>query len=162
MGIDKKKDESYQQWRDRTIDKISPSFCGAKWYNATIWLNSGSTASCHHPPAHKIPLEEVQKNFKAIHNTKYKKMVRKQMLDGERPKECDYCWKVEDLGKNYVSDRTYKSVIYKEEDLNLCKSKYSFTEDVPLKTLEIAFDANCNFSCSYCNASFSLCHFATV
>ena len=92
MGIDKKKDESYQQWRDRTIDKISPSFCGAKWYNATIWLNSGSTASCHHPPAHKIPVEEVQKNFKAIHNTKYKKMVRKQMLDGERPKECDYCF----------------------------------------------------------------------
>ena len=137
------------------IDPVSESFCGAKWYNATIWLNSGTTASCHHPPAHKIPLEEVQKNFKAIHNTKYKKMVRKQMLDGERPKECDYCWKVEDLGKNYVSDRTYKSVIYKEEDLKLCKSKYSHTEDVPLKTLEIAFDANCNFACSYCNASFS-------
>ena len=122
MSISKKKDESYQQWRDRTIDKISPSFCGAKWYNATIWLNSGSTASCHHPPAHKIPVEEVLKNPKAIHNTSYKKMVRKQMLDGERPKECDYCWKVEDLGKNYVSDRTYKSVIYKEEDLKLCKT----------------------------------------
>ena len=24
-----------------------------------------------------------------------------------------------------------------------------------MKTLEIAFDANCNFACSYCNASFS-------
>ena len=52
--IDKKPNESYQEWRDRVIDKISPSFCGAKWYNATIWLNSGSTASCHHPPAHKF------------------------------------------------------------------------------------------------------------
>ena len=103
--LDKKPNESYQQWRDRVIDKISPSFCGAKWYNATIWLNSGSTASCHHPPAHKIPLEEVIKNYKAIHNTEYKKMVRKQMLEGERPKECDYCWKVEDLGKDYVSDK---------------------------------------------------------
>ena len=66
MAISKKKDESYQQWRDRTINKISPSFCGAKWYNATIWLNSGSTASCHHPPAHKIPVEEVLANPKAI------------------------------------------------------------------------------------------------
>ena len=153
--ISKKKNESYQQWRDRTIDKISPSFCGAKWYNATIWLNSGSTASCHHPPAHKIPLEEVLKNPKAIHNTSYKKMVRKQMLDGERPKECEYCWKVEDLGKEYVSDRTYKSVIYKEEELQLAKTKFGYKDDVPLKTLEIAFDANCNFACSYCNASFS-------
>ena len=153
--IDKKPNESYQEWRDRVIDKISPSFCGAKWYNATIWLNSGSTASCHHPPAHKIPLDEVIKNYKAIHNTEYKKMVRKQMLQGERPKECDYCWKVEDLGKNYVSDRTYKSVIYKEEDLKLAEALYNWQEDVPLKTLEIAFDANCNFGCSYCNASFS-------
>ena len=71
MGISKKKDESYQQWRDRTINKISPSFCGAKWYNATVWLNSGTTASCHHPPAHKIPLEEVLANPKAIHNTNH-------------------------------------------------------------------------------------------
>ena len=155
MAISKNKDESYQQWRDRTINKISPSFCGAKWYNATVWLNSGSTASCHHPPAHKIPVEEVLANPKALHNTKYKKMVRKQMLEGERPKECDYCWKVEDLGEEYISDRTYKSVIYTEQELNEAKSTFGYTGDVPLKTLEIAFDANCNFACSYCNASFS-------
>ncbi len=83
----KRKTETYQEYRDRVINPISPSFCGAKWYNATIWLNSGTTASCHHPPAHKIPVEEVLKNPKAIHNTSYKKMVRKQMLEGERPKE---------------------------------------------------------------------------
>ena len=155
MPINKDKNETYQDWRDRVIDKISPSFCGAKWYNATVWLNSGTTASCHHPPAHKIPLEEVMNNPKAIHNTKYKKMVRKQMLDGERPKECDYCWKVEDLGKEYVSDRTYKSVIYDNKALEEAATKYDYTKDVPLKTLEIAFDANCNLACSYCNASFS-------
>ena len=76
------------------------------------------------------------------------------MLEGERPKECEYCWKVEDLGKNYVSDRTYKSVIYKEQALEEA-SKMDWQEDVPLKTLEIAFDANCNLACSSCNASFS-------
>ena len=75
MGIyAKRPNETHQEYRDRVINKLSPSFCGAKWYNATIWLNSGSTASCHHPPAHKIPLDEVKNNFKAIHNTKYKKM----------------------------------------------------------------------------------------
>ena len=35
------------------------------------------------------------------------------------------------------------------------KTKYDWTQDVDLKTLEIAFDANCNYACSYCNASFS-------
>ena len=64
----KRKTETYQEYRDRVINPISPSFCGAKWYNATIWLNSGTTASCHHPPAHKIPVEEVLANPKAIHN----------------------------------------------------------------------------------------------
>ena len=156
MGVfSKKNDESYIEYRDRAVDSISPSFCGAKWFNATIWLGNGTTASCHHPPAHKIPLEEVATSYKAIHNTQYKKLVRKQMLEGIRPKECEYCWKIEDLGKDKVSDRVYKSVIYTDEELKEAKEKFSWTEDVDLKTLEIAFDPNCNFACSYCNASFS-------
>ena len=156
MGIIAKKfNETYQEYRDRVVNPISKSFCGAKWYNATIWLGNGTTASCHHPPAHKIPLEEVAQNHKAIHNTSYKKLIRKQMLEGERPKECEYCWKIEDLGDDKVSDRVHKSVIYSDEELAECKSLYGWEDDVELKTLEIAFDPNCNFGCSYCNASFS-------
>ena len=147
--------ESYQEYRDRIINPISPSFCGAKWYNATVWLGSGTNASCHHPPAHKIPLEELKVSYKALHNTKYKKLVREQMVRGERPEECDYCWKIEDLGPNQVSDRVYKSVIYSDEDLVKAATEYGSTGDVDLKTLEIAFDATCNFACSYCNPSFS-------
>lgn len=146
--------ETYQQYRDRVIDSISPSFCGAKWYNATVWLNNGMTASCHHPPAHKIPVEEVLKNYKALHNTEYKKMVRQQMMVGEKPKECEYCWKVEALGPQHVSDRVYKSIIYTDAELQDAAKMGAFA-DVDLKTLEIAFDSNCNFACSYCNASFS-------
>lgn len=156
MGVfSKKGDESYTEYRDRAVNKISPSFCGAKWYNATIWLGNGTTASCHHPPAHKIPLEEVKEDYKAIHNTRYKKAVRKEMLEGKRPKECEYCWKIEDLGEDKVSDRVYKSVIYTDKELEECKTVLGYTENVDLKTLEIAFDPNCNFACSYCNSSFS-------
>ncbi len=156
MGVFAKKDnETFQEYRDRAIDKLSPSFCGAKWYNATIWLGNGTTTSCHHPPAHKIPLDELKFSYKALHNTTYKKAVRKQMMEGVRPKECEYCWKIEDLGKDKVSDRVYKSVIYTDEELKDAKETMGYTEDVDLKTLEIAFDANCNFGCSYCNASFS-------
>jgi organic radical activating enzyme len=156
MGVfGKKENETYQEYRERSINSISPSFCGAKWYNATIWLGNGTTASCHHPPAHKIPLEEVAQNYKAIHNTSYKKLIRKQMLEGERPKECEYCWKIEDLGEDKVSDRVYKSVIYSDQELKDAKDQLGWEQDVNLKTLEIAFDPNCNFGCSYCNASFS-------
>jgi hypothetical protein len=146
---------NHLEYKDQFLNEISPSFCGAKWYNATVWLGSGTTASCHHPPAHKIPLEEIGRSYKALHNTEYKKLVRKQMLIGERPGECEYCWKVEDLGADKISDRVYKSIIYSNEDLIRARDEFKETGDVDLKTLEIAFDANCNFACSYCNPSFS-------
>ena len=45
------------QFKKEKLDTKSESFCGAKWYNATIWLGSGMTTSCHHPLQHKIDLE---------------------------------------------------------------------------------------------------------
>jgi organic radical activating enzyme len=149
-----KKDESLLQYRERIIDPKSESFCGAKWFNATTWLGSGTTASCHHPPAHKIPLEEVEENYTAIHNTKHKKEMRRQMQIGKRPAECDYCWKMEDMKKDAVSDRTFKTIIYTDEELQAAYDA-DWNANTNLKTFEIAFDRTCNLACSYCNASFS-------
>lgn len=134
------------------LNDLSPSFCGAKWYNATIWLGSGMTTSCHHPPAHKINLDAVKENPAALHNTPEKKEQRRQMQCGERPSGCEYCWKLEDAGTQ--SDRIYKSKIYTENDLITAKA-LDYTRDVNLKTLEISFDRTCNFACSYCNPAFS-------
>jgi len=150
----KKPDESLTDYRNRVINKISPSYCAAKWYNATTWLGSGTTASCHHPPAHRIPIEEVKVNVSAIHNTNHKKLMRKMMLEGERPRECEYCWKIEDIGGDQVSDRTFKTIIYSDEDISKT-NQTPWDHDVLLKTFEISFDRVCNLACSYCNASFS-------
>ena len=134
------------------LNSLSPSFCGAKWYNATIWLGSGMTTSCHHPPAHKIDINEIATNPSAIHNTKEKKYQRQLMQKGERPTGCEYCWKLEDAGSQ--SDRVYKSKIYTEQALRFAK-ELPWDQDVNLKTLEISFDRTCNFACSYCNPAFS-------
>jgi organic radical activating enzyme len=150
----KKQNESYQEYKKRVIDPISKSFCGAKWYNASVWLGHGATTSCHHPPAHKIPLDELKNNPSALHNTVHKKTMRALMLKGERPPECEYCWKIEDINKDHVSDRTLKTVIYPDELLQEAQSTHP-SKDVNLRTLEIAFERTCNFACSYCNAGFS-------
>lgn len=150
----KKQDESLTEYRDRVIDAVSPSYCAAKWYNATTWLGSGTTASCHHPPAHRIPVEEVRINVTAIHNTKHKKLMRQMMLNGERPRECEYCWKIEDISKDQVSDRVFKTIIYSDEAIKATAEK-PWDHDSELKTFEISFDRVCNLACSYCNASFS-------
>lgn len=146
--------ETDLEYKQRVIDPKSASFCGAKWYNATIWLGSGMTTSCHHPLPHYVSVEDVQNNPKALHNTPKKKEERRQMQTGDRPAGCEYCWKIEDMGKDRISDRVYKTVIYSDEDLIEAVNLPS-EDDVDLQTLEIAFDRTCQFACSYCNPAFS-------
>ncbi len=142
------------EFRQEVLDKISASFCAAKWYNATIWLGSGMTTSCHHPPAHLVDKDKVTTNPRLLHNTDQKKEDRRKMLAGERPPGCEYCWKIEDMGRDAVSDRVYKSKIYPIEALHEARNTPA-DQDVNLRTLEIAFDRTCQFACSYCNPAFS-------
>ena len=146
--------ETDLEYKRRVIDIKSESFCGAKWYNATIWLGSGMTTSCHHPLPHKVEVEDVIANPKALHNTAKKKSERAQMQTGERPAGCEYCWKIEDIGRDNISDRVYKTVIYEDKDLDYAYNLPA-DQDVDLQTLEIAFDRTCQFACSYCNPAFS-------
>jgi len=146
--------ETDLEYKRRVIDVKSESFCGAKWYNATIWLGSGMTTSCHHPLPHKVEVADVVENPRALHNTPKKKAEREQMQAGERPSGCEYCWKIEDIGRNNISDRVYKTVIYSDEDLDYAYRTPS-SQDINLRTLEISFDRTCQFACSYCNPAFS-------
>ena len=141
-------------YKRRVIDIKSKSFCGAKWYNATIWLGSGQTTSCHHPPAHAIDVAAIKLNPSAIHNTAQKKDDRAKMQQGERPVGCEYCWKIEDMGRDAISDRVYKTIIHDDKDLDDAYNTPA-AQDVNLRTLEIAFDRTCQFACSYCNPAFS-------
>ena len=142
------------EFRQQHLDTKSASFCAAKWYNATIWLGSGQTTSCHHPPAHHVTEKEVIINPAALHNTRQKRDDRAKMLAGERPAGCEYCWKIEDMGRDAISDRVYKSRIYPITALHEAFDT-PVHEDVNLRTLEIAFDRTCQFACSYCNPAFS-------
>jgi pyruvate-formate lyase-activating enzyme len=146
--------ETDLQYKRRVIDIKSASFCGAKWYNATIWLGSGQTTSCHHPLPHQVSVEQVIANPKTLHNTREKKNDRALMQDGLRPAGCDYCWKIEDMSKDAISDRVYKTVIYEDKDLDEAFNTPP-EQDVNLQTLEIAFDRTCQLACSYCNPAFS-------
>ena len=142
------------EFKQQVLDPLSSSFCAAKWYNATIWLGSGQTTSCHHPPAHLVDIDKVRANPRLLHNTDQKKEDRRQMINGERPPGCEYCWKIEDMGKDAISDRVYKSKIYPIEALHEAANTLP-DDDVNLRTLEIAFDRTCQFACSYCNPAFS-------
>lgn len=141
-------------WRDKHLNSVNTAFCPAKWYNATIDLGSGFTRSCFLPLPHPIDVDELKDNPSALHNTNHKKKMRKMMLEGKRPAECSYCWKVEDIGRNNVADRVYRSMEYKLEDIEALKTT-PWDANVNLRTVELSFDRSCNFACSYCNPTYS-------
>jgi organic radical activating enzyme len=147
---------SYERTKELIKDIAPKSFCAAKWYNVSIWLGNGRTASCHHPLAHPVPKKELEKSASALHNTQFKKEQRKKMLEGERPAECGYCWKVEDAAQDedINSDRIYQTARYTEEEIKALKD-IPWDKNVNPKTVEICFDNLCNLACSYCNSEFS-------
>ena len=146
--------ESFATYKERVLDTKSSSFCGAKWYYATVWLDTGQTTACHHPLPHQVDANEVLKNPKLLSNTPRKKKERAEMQKGIQCGGCDYCWRVENLNAGKISDRVYKSVLYTDEDLQKAYESDP-SEDFDLRYLELSFDRTCNFACSYCNPAFS-------
>lgn len=134
-----------------TDSAVSPTFCMAKWHHTTIYLQTGETHSCYHPAPHKIPLVEIEDNPSALHNTIEKKQQRKQMMQGEKPSGCNYCWKIEAMGKDYISDRHIKTAsIYTPDRLTEIKDN-GFEYNINPEYIEISFSNECNFKCGYCH-----------
>lgn len=147
-------DDYMRKFRDSILNSKTKSFCGAKWGNSTLWLNSGETSSCHLPPVHKIDPDQIASDPAKLHNTDHKYKMRELMQNGVKPTECDYCWKIESMGDNYISDRVFKSLQFTPEEMQEWFELPADSRIVP-PTLEIMFDRTCNFACSYCNANFS-------
>ena len=144
--------DGYQNHLQNTkteLDEVSTSFCAAKWKQVTMHLQNGHTHSCHHPKTHHVPLEEIQRNPTALHNSEYKKQQRKLMLEGERPSECDYCWRVEDQGDSH-SDRVYKSADNWAKPFIADIASKPWDDNVDPSYVEVSFGNVCNFKCSYC------------
>jgi organic radical activating enzyme len=99
-------------------------------------------------------LNELKRNPTALHNTRYKKTIRKEMLEGERPEECVYCWNVEDNSHRF-SDRVFKSAESWSAPHYESIKNLNWREDFNPKYVEVAFSNACNFKCSYCAPQFS-------
>jgi len=136
-------------------EQAGPTFCLAKWHHVTMYLQSGETHSCYHPKPHKIPLEELKDNPSALHNTMEKKLERKMMLEGKKPEGCQYCWNIESMGPDYISDRHIRNgSIYTEERFKETAFG-AWDQNINPEYLEINFGNECNFKCGYCHPKYS-------
>ena len=137
----------------KKLADVSPTMCLAKWNQVSLHLPTGLTNSCYHPPLHEIDADKVKSNPAALHNTDEKLKQRKQMLKGERPDGCSYCWKLEDTGE--MSDRHYRSgEPWAMQDFDKIRQDPMTTSWTP-RYVEVNFNNACNFKCSYCSPQFS-------
>jgi hypothetical protein len=135
------------------LDNVSPTMCLAKWNQVSLHLPTGLTNSCYHPPLHEIDATKLEDNPAALHNTAEKLNQRQQMLKGERPEGCSYCWKMEDTGE--MSDRHYRSgEPWAMQDFTAIKQNPIDDRWTP-RYVEVNFNNACNFKCSYCSPQFS-------
>ena len=137
------------------VNKVSPTFCLAKWHHTTLYLQTGETHSCYHPPTHPIDLKELKNNPSALHNTRIKKQERKEMLAGVQTEGCKYCWNIENMGDDYISDRHIKtSSIYTEARFKQA-SRGPWDQNINPEYVEVNFGNECNFKCGYCHPKYS-------
>ncbi len=143
-------------------NEISPTFCLAKWHHVTMYMHMGQTHSCYHPAPHDIPLIELKTNPSALHNTIQKKKERAEMLVGEKPKGCQYCWNVENLGGDHISDRHIRNAaLYRPEMVDEITSN-RWDLNVNPDYIEISFSNECNFKCGYCHPKHSSSYYSEI
>jgi len=122
--------------------------CTSKWGWSTIWLNKGTTSSCHRCDEFDIPLDD----FASFHNVPRKIKNRQDMLQGIWPGDgCEYCRDIEQAGG--FSDRMHNNDVPGMSPLELKQNPKEVY--VTPTTLEIFAENTCNFKCVYCNWTLS-------
>ena len=77
------------------------------------------------------------------------------MLQGGRPKECDYCWNVEDANPDSFSDRHLKSGDFSTFPYFDRIKKSDPNANVQPSYVEVSFSNQCNLACGYCDVKSS-------
>jgi len=146
------------EMRDK-LNSVSPSFCLAKWLQVSLHLPQGRTQSCYHPPTHPIPVQLLKKDPGALHNTPLKIYERNQMMNGQRPDGCSYCWKIEDAvsddPRGHLSDRHYRSCEWWATQAFDEVAQEGHKWSGAPRYVEVNFNQSCNFKCMYCSPHLS-------
>jgi len=136
---------------DNCERELPDTFCSMPFIRLDTTLNGSGAPCCEY----RSPNDEIQDSVIKVWNSKEWTLLRKQIVAGERPKGCDYCWKAEDA--KVKSLRKVCGEIFSKFMPNLDKN-YNF-ETGELSTLPATmtvYPSNlCNLACRMCKPSIS-------
>lgn len=133
------------------------TICPIPWRHIYIQNSSRQSLCCYARPTADIPSERLRTMDKVhafgdLANSLLLRFTRKMMLEGRKPKACDYCYAKEEAGfesprLNYIREYNWKT----EEE----KFLSFYIEDHEIESLDLRLGNSCNFSCRMCSPSSS-------
>lgn len=113
------------------------TFCVAPWYALEQGYDGHRTACCFLPAA--VDIQEV----------------RQAMLDGQRPKACSACWRIEDAGQiSHRQRRNQELDVYWNVDISEIERQVR-NGQYAVRMLKLFTSNLCNSTCVTCSPSFS-------
>ena len=83
------------------------------------------------------------------------------MMKGEKPSGCQYCWNIEAMGPDYISDRHERNAsLYKPD--RVAEIVADPTKHYNPEYIEISFGNECNFKCGYCHPKHSSAYYKEI
>ena len=108
-------------------------------------------ACCRSHPISFIQHESLEQAW----NNENMQRIRRQVLRGERPKECDPCFSLEDQGVESLRQRHIAGVIPEARITlypdALSKMAHDFTMPFEIPTMELKLNNLCNLKCRMCH-----------
>jgi len=131
------------------------TICAIPWMHLNFEPN-GKVVPCCLTSHHNYFAGDLKtQSIEEIWNSKNMKSLRKQMINGDRPKICDTCWKKEDVtgvsGRHY-HNRDFPGVIKKIPDITL---EDGTCTEMDLKYWDFRFSNLCNYKCRSCGPRYS-------
>jgi len=129
----------------------SKTFCMHPFTGLATREDGAIQVCCRSHPISFIQHETLEQAW----NNENMQRIRRQVLRGERPKECEPCFSLEDQGVESLRQRHIAGVI-PEARINLypdavSKMDHDFTMPFEIPTMELKLNNLCNLKCRMCH-----------
>jgi MoaA/NifB/PqqE/SkfB family radical SAM enzyme len=133
------------------LNKTSKTFCMHPFTGLATREDGAIQVCCRSHPIGFIQDAPIEYHW----NSETMQRIRRQVLRGERPKECEPCFSLEDQGVESLRQRHIAGVI-PEARINLypdalSKMAHDFTMPFEIPTMELKLNNLCNLKCRMCH-----------
>jgi len=111
---------------------MSDNFCPAPWISL-FYQNNKASMCC-------VDTNQVRMSPIEFRNSKYLSDIKDQFLNGEKPKNCSFCWKSEEQGLQSI-----------RQHYNKRYPNFVVGDNMPLRYIELRASDTCNMGCRMCN-----------